>query len=202
MHVDKIIARLKSSEQLLSEAFLLVADRHRDEAEIRDVARTIASWSAEHVKRLGQVEKRYGTSRARRPERLRATMFHGSRAGSLRVVDDLQDLALLAQQTLLLWTILRQSARALMDTELEESCHRALALSERQYKWAVSKLESLAPQAITVPSVRHSRRRAAFHRLAAVLESWRRPFRANATPSVKATALSMLGSARARWRSA
>lgn len=152
MHVDKIVGRLTASERLLANALLLVSDRHRKDPEVRQVARTIAAWSAEHVDALGQVADKHGIAITKAPDLLRAALFRDGRAGGLGLVEDLHDLALLAQDVQLSWTELRQTARALLDRELEDTCARAGEQTKRQVDWIVGQIKVAAPQAIAVSS--------------------------------------------------
>lgn len=152
MHVDKIVGRLKTSERLLADALLLVSHRHRKDPEVRDVARTIAAWSAEHVDALGRVAEKYGIATTKQPDRLRAALFRDPRTDGLGLVEDLHDLGLLAHDVQLSWTELGQTARALLDRDLEDTCTRAGAQTKRQVDWILGQIKVSAPQAIAVSS--------------------------------------------------
>jgi len=152
MHVDKIVGRLKTSEQQLADALLLVSDRHSQDPEVRDVARTIAAWSVEHVDRLAPIEKKYGIAVTKQPDQLRSALFHDPRIGGLGLLEDLHDLGLLAHQVKLLWTELGQAARQLLDRDLEALCTDASTQTDRQVKWILAQVKVVAPQSLTVSS--------------------------------------------------
>ena len=152
MHVDAIVSRLVTSERHLADAFVLVSDRHGRNPEIRDVARTIAAWSAEHVDLLDEVMAKYGTKVTKQPDRLRSALFHDPRVGGIGLVQDLHDLTLLAHDVELLWIELRQAAHALFDHELAKTCIDASEHTKRQLRWLLSQIKDVSPQAIAVPA--------------------------------------------------
>ncbi len=152
MHVDKIIGRLKTSERLLADALLLVSDRHSQDADVRDIARTIAAWSVDHVDILDHFGKKYGVALTKQPDQLRAALFHDPRVGGVGMVEDLHDLALLAHNVKLLWTELGQAARQLFDHDLEQTCDQASTQTDRQIKWTLTRIKAATPQAYVVPT--------------------------------------------------
>ncbi len=152
MHVDRIVGRLKTSERQLADALVLVSDRHSRDADIRDVARTIAAWSAEHVDVLEKVATKYGVRVTKQPGQLRSALFHDPRVGAIGLVEDLHDLALLAQDVELLWLELGRAARALFDHDLAKTCTDASEDTKRQLQWILTQLKDASPQAIAVPA--------------------------------------------------
>jgi hypothetical protein len=161
--IGKVLARLKSSERLLSGALVAMADRHVQEAEVRDTARLLASWSRLHAEEMARFELRYAQARvesSEQPDRLREALFHEPRVGGLGLVEDLHDLSLLVHQVQLTWLELEQAAHALGDGALVEACARLGHETDRQGAWLRTQIKLHAAQALTVPARALKERRA------------------------------------------
>jgi hypothetical protein len=155
-YVPKYIGLLHSSERLLADAFLLVANRHERDAEVRDMCKQLATYSSLHTNTLEALAQSYGEQTAEEPERVRAALFHGARVGGLGKLRDLQDLALLVNQAKLAWLSLAQAAGSLHDSELETVCTKSLAEAEKQLAWLQTQIKHAAPQALTVAAEKAS----------------------------------------------
>jgi L-ascorbate metabolism protein UlaG (beta-lactamase superfamily) len=149
-HVPKFIGLLRQSERLLANAFLMVAGRHALDPELREMCRQLAVWSSLHADALEPLAQRYGEQSAKEPARVRRALFRGSRAGGVGKLRDLHDLALLAGQSKLSWTSLRQAAGSLRDRDMEMVCSKSLAETERQLAWLQTQIKNTAPQALAV----------------------------------------------------
>lgn len=150
MAVAKFIGLTKASEEQLAETFLLVANKHDKNAEVREMAKQLAEWSRRHVEALLRVAERLGTAAVDEPERVRSALFHGARAGGVGLLRDLQDLSLLANQTRIQWVTLLQAAKGLHDETLVALCTASQEETERQCAWLETQIKSSAPQAINV----------------------------------------------------
>src|SRR5262249_934128 len=124
MYLARYLGLLCGTEEALARAFMMVSERHNQDAEVRYTAAKLASWSSLHLAGLAPFVARYGTRGADEPSRLRDALFSGLRAGGLGLVRDLSDLVLLATEVELARTAVAQAARALRDVELEDACRR------------------------------------------------------------------------------
>lgn len=167
MQIDKVLARLRSSERLLALSLVAVSDRHVREPEVRETARLLASWSSLHVDELVRFEVRYGTAITEQPDRLRDALFHDPRVGGLGLLEDLHDLSLLVHQVHLCWGELKQGAQALRDESLLEACERLGHETDRQAAWVRTQLRAHAPQPLTVPTLALRELRASAPRVSA-----------------------------------
>jgi hypothetical protein len=150
MNLAKFLALVKTSEEQLADAFLLVANKHERNAEIRDMSKQLAEWSRNHVTGLSAAIARVGSESVDEPQRVRSALFHGVRVGGLGLLRDLQDLSLLAKQVEINWTSTHQAAKALHDHELETLAGASLAETAKQIAWLETQIKQTAPQAINV----------------------------------------------------
>lgn len=151
MQVPIYLGVLRASEQQLAAAFDLIGERHVHEAEVRDTSRILAGWSRDHIEALEPVAERFGAVKNTHPGRVRRVLFQGPRIGGLGLLQDLQDLSLLANQTRTTWTALQQAFAELHDAELEEFCKVHGRETDRQVDWLCTQIKQVAPQALVVP---------------------------------------------------
>ena len=152
MNVEKYLSLVRRAEFLLSEAFLLVADRHGKNPEILQGSILLSSWSSRHALAIDAHLPGIDRKTASEPDRIRSALFHDPRVGSLGLLRDLHDLAVLAQYVHMCWTILLQAAHARKDAILIELCQRANAETTRQIAWIRTHIKVAAPQTLTVPA--------------------------------------------------
>ena len=150
MQVAQYLGLLEASEQKLADSFLLVANRHDREPEIRDMCKQLANWSGAHLKALAPLFERYGKEPMEEPGRVHAALFHGTRNGGLGLLRDLQDLLLLATQVRWSWVAVSHADALLHDKELEGICSGCLSETERQLAWLQTHFELAAPQALAI----------------------------------------------------
>src|SRR6266542_5980270 len=110
MEIRTHLAMLDAGERRLAEALDMVAERHRADADIRETAALLATWSRAHVIALQPLIVRHRASPTADADRLRAALFHDVRVGGLGALRDLHDLATLAHHVRLTWMVLRQAA--------------------------------------------------------------------------------------------
>ncbi len=137
-------------EEQLRDALVLVSERHERNYEIARGATVLAVWSAEHVRRLGQIRDRYGRLPSETGELIRASLLSGTRVGVVGELNDISDLALLVTKTEMTWTILVQGGRELHDTELVDVASAARDHTRRQLAWCRTMIEHEAPDAIAI----------------------------------------------------
>lgn len=160
MQIAREIESLARAEELLATSLRLVAARHVSDAEIRDTARLLASWSDEHVERLRALRSRFGRLRTRDADRVGRGLLRGLRLAGMGLLRDLEDLFVLAARASVGWIALGQAAKALRDPELETVCLEASATTKRQVAWVETHVKHIAPQALVVKADKVSEVRA------------------------------------------
>jgi hypothetical protein len=134
----------------LRDALILVSERHERNYEMSRGTATLAIWSTDHIAWLEPHIARYGATEEEGPALLRSALLGGSRGGVIGELADIADLAVLAEQAFMGWTILVQGAKELHDKALTEVATRARDHSRRQLSWLRTQIEHEAPDAIAV----------------------------------------------------
>jgi hypothetical protein len=139
-----------ATEEQLRDALILVAERHERNYEIARGATVLAVWSSEHAAKLARQQERYGRVPSEAPELLRSALLGGTRVGVVGELNDLCDLAILAEKAEMTWTIVVQGAHELHDDELLDLASSARDQTRRQIAWLRTQIEHEAPDAIAV----------------------------------------------------
>jgi hypothetical protein len=156
------LEELHRSENDLAGHLLKVLDRHKADHEIFYVARDIARWSQEHVRRLATVVDDHGLDLDPEPSTdvgiLASVRQKGDEqlgrhheASLLLLLRDLRTVHRMAAGTSLDWEILAQTAQALKDTELLELAEACHPQTLRQMRWANANLKEIAAQVMVTP---------------------------------------------------
>lgn len=159
VHGNKVgaaIEELHRSENDLAGALLNLSDQQKVNHEIFYVARDIAGWSHEHVRRLAEVGRDYDLELDPEPEDEATLLARLKQKGAeltgrfhepgLLLLADLRHLHRMAAGVSLDWEVLAQTAQAMRDRELlglAKHCHPETL---RQMRWANSKVKETAAQ--------------------------------------------------------
>jgi hypothetical protein len=156
--LNATITALHRSENDLALALLYLSDRHAGDHEIHFVARDLAGWSREHVRRLAEAGHAHDLRldpEATDPSSLPAVLRRAAgdalgrlHAPSMLLLADLRDLHRAAAGVSLDWEVLAQSAQAAEHTDLialAADCHPQTL---RQLRWTNAQVKELAAQAI------------------------------------------------------
>ena len=159
LHGNKVgaaIEELHRSENELAAALLSLSDLHEVDHEIFYVARDIAAWSQEHVRRLAGVAHDYGLELDPDPQDESTLLARLKQKGSeltgrfhepaLLLLADLRHIHRTAAGVSLDWEVLAQTAQAMKDTDLlliAQECHPQTL---RQLRWANAKVKETATQ--------------------------------------------------------
>jgi hypothetical protein len=159
LHGNKVgvaIEELHRVENELAGDLVNIADRHKVDHEIFYVARDVARWSHEHVRRLSEVGADYDLDLDPDPEdeaTLMARMKQKSaeltgrfHEPALLLLADLRHVHRTATGASLDWEVLAQTAQAMKDSELlslTQECHPETL---RQMRWANAKVKETAAQ--------------------------------------------------------
>ena len=159
LHGNKVgaaIEELHRAENDLAGDLVDIADRHQVDHEVFHVARDIARWSREHVRRLSEIGADYGLDLDPDPEDAATLVARVKQKGAeltgrfheptLLLLADLRRIHRAAAGTSLDWEVLAQTAQAMKDTELlalTQECHPETL---RQLRWANAKVKETAAQ--------------------------------------------------------
>ncbi|WP_370618411.1 hypothetical protein [Mumia sp. Pv 4-285] len=159
LHGNKVgaaVEELHRAENDLAGALLNLSDHQKVDHEIFYVARDIARWSQEHVRRLAEVGTDYGFELDPEPEdeatllarvkQLGAELTGRFHEPALLLLADLRRVHRMAAGVSLDWEVMAQTAQAMKDRtllELAEGCHPQTL---RQMRWANAKVKETAAQ--------------------------------------------------------
>ena len=159
LHGNKVgaaVEELHRSENDLAGALLNLSDQQKVDHEIFYVARDIAGWSQEHVRRLAQVGRDYGLELDPDPEDEASLLARLKQKGAeltgrfheptLLLLADLRHIHRMAAGVSLDWEVLAQTAQAMTDTELLSTAQECHPETLRQLRWANAKVKETAAQ--------------------------------------------------------
>lgn len=159
LHGNKVAAAIEELHRVendLAGALLNVSDRHRVDHEIFYVARDIARWSQEHVRRLSEVGHDYGLELDPEPEDEASLLARIKQKGTeltgrfheptLLLLADLRHIHRTCAGTSLDWEVLAQTAQAMKDRELLTTTQECHPETLRQMRWADAKVKETAAQ--------------------------------------------------------
>ncbi|TWF82027.1 hypothetical protein FHX44_117972 [Pseudonocardia hierapolitana] len=153
-----VLRELHRGEAGLARDLLAVADRHRADHEIFHVARDVAGWSQEHVRRIAEVGADFGVRLNPEPRwTLPGVGVLGRRAGAalarrpasgLLLLADLRHVHRKAAGVSLDWELLAQAAQAMKKQSLMQLAADCHPQTLRQMRWANAQLKVTSPQVI------------------------------------------------------
>lgn len=154
--VGAAIEELHRSENGLAGALLSLSDQQKADHEIFHVARDLARWSQEHVRRLAGAGTDYGVELDTEPQDRGTLISRLTQKGSelagrfhepgLLLLADLRHLHQTAAGVSLDWEVLAQTAQAMQDRELLELARDCHPRTVRQLTWAETKVKETAAQ--------------------------------------------------------
>jgi len=150
MHLAHYLGLLHRAQSTLADAFREVAGAHAEEADVVSICTQQAGHCDERAAALKPFADRYAEDAPDEPERLHSTLFQGTRSGGLGLLRDLQDLYLMAAECDICWTLVRQAAQGLRDTELVSVVDSCAAGTSVQLAWLRTRMKAAAPQALVV----------------------------------------------------
>ncbi len=155
MHIGTYIKLAHQAQKDLAKAFYYVADSHKAEPDIFSVCNMLAGWSEQLYKELQPMVEKYGEENNSEADRLLHAFFDRKRKGPLAMLQDLQDLWLMANEADVSAMVLGQAAYGLRDEELIALCKDIQQRSKRQTASLSTRMKSAAPQtliAVTLPA--------------------------------------------------
>lgn len=159
LHGNKVgaaIEELHRSENDLAGALLNLSDQQKVNHEIFYVARDIARWSQEHVRRLAQVGQDYGLSLDPDPEDETTLLARVRQKGAeltgrfhnpgLLLLADLRHVHRMSAGVSLDWEVLAQTAQAMKNRELLTLAEDSHPETLRQMRWTNAMVKVTAAQ--------------------------------------------------------
>jgi ferredoxin-nitrate reductase len=151
-HLADYIGLLIESEDLLARAFDQTGQTHAGTPDMPSECALMAGWSREAVEALRPFVAKYGERREGEPKRLEKALLVQRTSSAFDLLRDLQDLFLLANESLVSAAILDQAATALRDEELRDAVEHVRGHNNRQREWLFARCRQAAPQTLVVPS--------------------------------------------------
>jgi hypothetical protein len=148
MLIRSYIQLVHQSEKDLAKGFYDVAERHKAEPDILSNCNMLGRWSEELCNELEPMTEKYGTEDNPEADRLLHDFFDKKRKGALALIQDLQDLWLMANEANISAIVLGQAAYGLRDESLIALCTAIEQKSKRQAAWLLTRIKSAAPQAL------------------------------------------------------
>lgn len=152
MHIGTYIQLVHQSEKDLAKAFYYIAETHKAEPDIFGMSNMLAGWSEELYNKLQPMVEKYGEEDDSEADRLLHAFFDQKRKGSLSLLQDLQDVWLMANEANVSAVILGQAAYGLRDEALIALCGELQEKSKRQAAWLLTRIKSSAPQTLIAGS--------------------------------------------------
>ncbi|MCU7727506.1 hypothetical protein ODJ79_27630 [Actinoplanes sp. KI2] len=150
MHLAHYLGLLHRAQDTLANALREVGAAHADEADVAHLCDQQAGQCDRRAAALRPFADRYAEDAPDEPERLHSELFRGARTGGLGLLRDLQDLYLMAAECDICWTLVRQAAEAVRDTDLVDLVDEAAAATTVQQAWLRTRMKQAAPQALVV----------------------------------------------------
>lgn len=151
VQVGHVLGEVQSGEEQLAQAYRLMTDRHSRDPELRDLLPLVAGWATAHAEAIDAFGERYRIVPSEGPERLRSALLSGTRVGGHGLILDLQDLLTLANRVQTGWVVVAQAGKELRDAPLGSLAADAIEQTDRAMGFLRTKLQHVAPQALTVP---------------------------------------------------
>jgi hypothetical protein len=150
MQLAHYLGLLHRAQTELSAALREVGSAHRDEPDVVRICGRLAAECEAASGRLGPFAERYGEDAEDEPERLHSELFTGARRGSLALLRDLHDLYLMASESAICWTIIRQASQGARDHELLQLAQDGETVAAGHIAWITTRMKEAAPQALVV----------------------------------------------------
>lgn len=160
MKLDHAISLVEDAESDLAGDLRRIGERHAADADVYHVARLLASRCDRHLERLAPLAERYRVPRreadgessgwTERLRRMTSEILGRTSLSGMMLLEDLQELYLVAHRAELAWTILVQAAKAARDAELLAAAQDGREEAERCWKWVRTRIKEASPQVLVV----------------------------------------------------
>ncbi len=152
LHVPVYLAVVWKGEQALAAAYVNVAQRHSDSADVKTRCEAFAARSRRYVAELEPFMVQYG-SNDEGGTPLISALFTGLRTGNLGMLMDLHDLHTLTGHLGVGFFALKQAASALKDGALQQALSARMEELSVEQGWLSREIRAVAAQALVVPAM-------------------------------------------------
>jgi hypothetical protein len=150
MHVDQYLTHVRHAEENLSKGLKKITAQHVFETDVVEMCQRFSQWSEQHLSALQSfMSDTQGSDKTESPELFEA-LFGNVRVGPYSLLRDLHSLSLLIHDVQACWTVLKQGAMALRNTELENLCKEAVTHLEKESMWVSTRIKNAAAQILVV----------------------------------------------------
>lgn len=156
MKLGPVLHELHHAEVRLGRQLLVVSERHRVDHEIHYLARDLAAWSREHLRRMAEVAPDYGVDLDPEPQlesgaaaRVRekgAELLGRLQSPELLMLEDLRSVYVDASGVQMDWLLIAQAAQGVRHMRLLGVAEQCQPETKRQATWAQAQLKSHATQ--------------------------------------------------------
>jgi ferredoxin-nitrate reductase len=150
-HVPDHLGLLAAANEEFIDACRSVAGHHLDETEIHYVLSVLEGFSREALEALRPFREKYGRRDSKEPKELRKELLSSTHVGALGLLHDLQNLFVLGTEIQVYATTVLQTAQALRDQELLQTCSHLQEQNKRQLAWLNTQIMHRAPHTLMVP---------------------------------------------------
>jgi hypothetical protein len=150
MQLAHYLGLLRRAQTELARAFREVGAGHRDEPDVFHTCERLAGQCEATGQELRPFAERYGQDADDEPERLHSELFNGTRSGPLALLRDLHDLYLMACESAISWTVIRQASQGARDPALLELATRGETTTNGHIAWITTRMKQAAPQTLVV----------------------------------------------------
>lgn len=150
-YIAVYIGILQESERRLVKEFNQLAQTHENEPDIGTLSRLFASWSENAAQALQPFFERYDKSLIGELQHLDDAPLLPRKQGSFHLLRHLHDLWLMVNESLISIDVLDQAAKALRNSQLEETLSHIRQQNQRQSVWLRTRIRQAAPQTLIVP---------------------------------------------------
>ena len=150
MQLAHYLGLLHRAQTELAAAFREVAAAYRDEPDVTRTCERLAGECESAGARLRPFAERYGEDAEDEPERLHSELFAGTRSGKLALLRDLHDLYLMACESAISWTMIRQASQGARDHELLQLAEDGETVTAGHIAWITTRMKEAAPQTLVV----------------------------------------------------
>jgi hypothetical protein len=157
--IDHAIEKVGEAEAVLAEALESLAVRHAAEADVAQLAHTLASKALSRIRLLEEPARSYDAHLPHHEETRLSDLEQAMTSQSsevlahtqmpaLLLLDDLEEVYLRAQAAEIAWIVLQQGARACRDASLVDVVLHAHEEGETTAKWLRTRIKVTAPQVL------------------------------------------------------
>ncbi|GIG29065.1 hypothetical protein [Cellulomonas marina] len=158
MRIGLALRELHRDETELADELLHLSERHAVDHEVYHLARDLAGWSADHVRRIAEIAGRYGedldpdavgeSGTAKRVRERVSDALDRSAPPGMALLRDLRTVYTMAQGVSVDWELLAQAAQGIRHHDLLDLTQHCHPENLRQARWANAKLKESATQVL------------------------------------------------------